>query len=109
LAAKNLVKNLDKLLDPEKRKSASVIQQSALEFLRTPPVRPYDLVFVDPPFQSDFVSPVLELLLCSGWMSDSAIIYLEQPTKSKPPVVLDSWELHRQGRAGQSEFFLYRQ
>ena len=108
LAVNNLLDNLNQLLGAEKSKSTTVIQRSAIDFLRDSPALPYDLVFIDPPFQSDLISSTLELLSKNGWLSASAIIYLEQPVKTALPIVADSWELHRQGKAGQSEFFLYR-
>jgi 16S rRNA (guanine966-N2)-methyltransferase len=74
----------------------------ALEFLRGGS-DVYDVVFVDPPYRSDYwprVAPLLPRRLAPG-----AFVYREDAGRPEPT---PGWEVHRQGRAGQVRFQLLR-
>jgi 16S rRNA (guanine966-N2)-methyltransferase len=42
---------------------------------------PFNVVFVDPPFQKGLVAPVLEQLLGGGWLAPDARVYVEQESR----------------------------
>lgn len=84
-----------------------LVQQSALALLQQKPAQGFDVVFLDPPFQSDILTSVIELLDTSGWLNKGATVYIEHATKAEAITVPQSWSLHRQGKAGQSAYFLY--
>ena len=48
-----------------------------------PPQAPFDLVFVDPPYDlpSDRVAAVLDALVVPGWLADDALVSLERPSR----------------------------
>jgi 16S rRNA (guanine966-N2)-methyltransferase len=80
----------------------SVVQGDALAFLRgPPPPRPFDLVFLDPPFRQGLLHPALQALCREGWLGDNARIYIEVEQELGTPALPDSWELVRQKQAGQ--------
>ena len=54
----------------------TVQQADALAFLQGP-AQPFDLVFVDPPFQQNLLAPVCEALEQRHWLRPTAWIYLE--------------------------------
>ncbi len=73
-AARALSQSLDLL----KLTNAEVKMMTAGQFLLTP-VRPFDLVFVDPPFDLDLWSETLHVLVDNGWLAPGGLIYLESP------------------------------
>lgn len=85
----------------------AVSAQSAAAFLTAQPAKPFDLVFLDPPFADDQLPTVIEQLSQPGWLSEQALVYVEQPTKQPPVQVPSNWGLHREGNAGQSRYRLY--
>lgn len=74
--------------------SVELRRLDALEFLREPP-RAFDIVFVDPPFDSGMlasIAPALSRLVKRGGMA-----YIESPNG----IELEApWALHREGTAG---------
>ncbi len=45
-------------------------------YLKAAP-HPYDLIFLDPPYNNALVLPTLEQLLSKGWISEKAVIVIE--------------------------------
>lgn len=90
-----------------KQAQGCITKQDAMQFLETPPADSYDIVFLDPPFQSDLLVRSLDLLVKHHWLSDNAMIYLELGAKQPIPNIPEGWTLHRQGAAGQSAYYLY--
>lgn len=91
---------------------AQLKRQDALAFLKLIPEQPYDVVFLDPPYASDLLAQTLPLLKQAGWLSPSAMIFIDQSSHQVPPALLDSgelgWEKLRQGTAGEVSYSLYQ-
>ena len=87
---------------------AEVIQVDALRFLSAPPVQPYNIVFVDPPFADDLLPAVSTRLEEGGWLAPQAMVYLEQDTHRSWPTLPKNWAIEREGRAGGSAQRLLR-
>ena len=88
-------------------------QTDALEFLgsnddRPPTGRPFDIVFLDPPFRQGLLAGCCEALEQGGWLSPTAAIYLEAEQEHGRPVLPPNWMLVRQGRVGQVAYYLAR-
>lgn len=87
---------------------AEVVCQDVTAYLGQPPPGPFDIVFMDPPFRQGWLDRLLPLLAAPGWLREGSWVYLEQesdgPTANPPP----GWQLHRQKRAGQVNYSLYR-
>lgn len=69
--------------------------------------KPFDLVFLDPPFVLDAWTGIAGLLEDGGWLTPTAWIYVESPRGAVftlPP----TWLAHRQGQAGEVTYALYR-
>ena len=79
----------------------------ALSVLAAPPSAPYDIAFVDPPFDADLWSASAHALEVNGWLRASAWIYLEMPVEGAPQVP-ETWSRHRESTAGSVRFALYR-
>lgn len=88
--------------------AAELVQTDALAYLAQQPPRPFDLVFLDPPFHQGLLAPVCALLEQRGWLAPRAWIYTES---EHPPSALSwpaSWRLHREKQAGQVYYALWQ-
>ena len=83
-----------------------VAAADAAEFLRGAG-QPCDVVFLDPPFALELWASLTQQLEAGGWLAAQALIYVESPragVAELPP----NWSVHREGRAGEVRFALYR-
>ncbi|KGI77211.1 16S rRNA (guanine(966)-N(2))-methyltransferase RsmD [Oleiagrimonas soli] len=101
-AASALRANLERL----QQTGGTVHRADALTYLAGE-ARPFDVVFLDPPFADDAWSDVAARLDAGGWLAAGAIIHVESPAE-RVPVLPSSWQLHRERRAGQVRHALYR-
>jgi len=67
---------------------------------------PFDLVFLDPPFDENLLAPSCARLSERGWLAPGALVYLEAPADRALPVLPKDWTLIRDKRAGQVRFAL---
>lgn len=85
--------------------AAEVIQRDAGAYLNGP-ARPFDLVFLDPPFRRGALGPLCERLAAGGWLAPGAYIYLEGEAEAGPPTLPAGWECLRSKQAGQVGYHL---
>ncbi|CAK0755879.1 Ribosomal RNA small subunit methyltransferase D [Gammaproteobacteria bacterium] len=85
-----------------------VVQANVLDYL-CGISRPFDLVFLDPPFYQDWLSRCCPLLKEHGWLAPNAKIYLETEAELSPLPLPTNWELIRTRRTGQVGYHLARQ
>jgi len=57
---------------------ALVIHEDALEFLASRPLRPFDIVFVDPPYAAGLAQVLAKL---AAWLASGHLVYVERPVK----------------------------
>jgi 16S rRNA (guanine966-N2)-methyltransferase len=103
---RNLCRLLQENLTRLKVPNAQVMCEDASGFL-TAPARPFDVVFLDPPFTADRWTDAAARLEAGGWLSTHAFVHVEGPPDAQiavPP----SWSLHREGQAGTVRHALYR-
>ena len=86
---------------------AMVVQADALAWLGGT-AQPFDIAFVDPPFDSGLLPAAMRALESGGWLAPEARIYLEGPARAGPPELPGGWILHRSGRAGAVGYHLAR-
>jgi 16S rRNA (guanine966-N2)-methyltransferase len=84
---------------------ATVHVGDALRFIAGGPSQPFNIVFVDPPFASGVLQPVLQRL-SQGWLAPGAHVYVEQPATSELPPLPAGWSVHRSKRAGRVGYHL---
>ncbi len=88
---------------------AQVIQADASQWLNTfTPERPFDVVFLDPPFAADLLQPCCDLLQRPGLLSQNSLVYIETDRHQPPPITPSTWDLFREKIAGQVCYRLYR-
>ncbi|WP_281645863.1 16S rRNA (guanine(966)-N(2))-methyltransferase RsmD [Parendozoicomonas sp. Alg238-R29] len=103
-AARMLQENLNTL----NCKNAEVIHTDASLWLNQKLAVPYDLVFLDPPFNKGFVAPVCRLLNDNGYLSENGLVYIESEISLGQLGVPDHWQLWKEKTAGQVACRLYR-
>ncbi len=73
---------------------------AALDYLTQPPARPFDIVFLDPPFGSPLLAAALRRLTATpGWLHPASLLYVEFPD-AEPPALPPGWHWQRRARAG---------
>jgi 16S rRNA (guanine966-N2)-methyltransferase len=68
----------------------------------------FDLVFLDPPFQSDLLSICCKWLEEEGLLNPSSLIYVETYHKSQLEGIPVNWEVFRSKKSGNLYYALYR-
>lgn len=100
-AVRQLQANLRRL----KAEGAQLVQADTLRYLEGQ-AEPFDIVFVDPPFDTQLQQAVVERL-SAGWVKPGGWVYVEQPRRQVLPQVPDHWSLHRDKAAGEVRYLLY--
>jgi len=100
-----VVRSLESVLATLGARHAEVQCTDALRFLARP-ARPIDLVFLDPPFDSDLATRAAAALEAGGWLADGALVYLELPARAALPALPATWRLIKSGRAGDVGYHL---
>jgi 16S rRNA (guanine966-N2)-methyltransferase len=82
--------------------------QSTDAFLARPPTRPFDIVFMDPPFRQGWLEKLFPLIADNHWVKPGGWIYVEHESGLPMPNTPLGWSLHRQKTAGQVAYCLFR-
>lgn len=82
-----------------------LLQQDAMQYLRGSASR-YDVVFVDPPYDSQLLAECCQLLEQNHWLNEEASIYLELASKDELPLLPENWQVIRGKKAGQVGYYL---
>lgn len=86
-------------------KQATVYEAHIPEQWPFPP-RPFDIIFLDPPFQEAILLPTCFSLEENGFLADNAYIYLESGAEVTQQDLPASWELIKAKKAGQVWYHL---
>ena len=86
---------------------AEVVCGDALAFLQGP-VRKFDIVFLDPPYQSTMLAPAMQALEANDWLGKDALVYAEKPAREPLSGIPPGWVLWRESKAGQVGYYLFR-
>jgi 16S rRNA (guanine(966)-N(2))-methyltransferase RsmD len=92
------------------RQRAVVVREDALGFIRRSREEgsAFDIVFLDPPYQSDELSRVLPVLGEGGVLSEGAVVIAEHTKKSVLPKKAGLLVMHKAYRYGDTSLALYR-
>lgn len=88
-----------------------IVRGDALTSLRTTRGKtraPFDIVFVDPPFDDGLWPAVITALESGDWLAPQAFIYLETPAAKPLPTLPVTWHTWREGKAGEVGYHLLR-
>lgn len=83
---------------------ADVVAASVHGVLQRPPVAPYDIAFLDPPYPlgEDEVGRDLAELDAQGWLVPGALVVVERSSRSPQPRWPDGFSDHREKRYGET-------
>ena len=84
----------------------TVVQADAPHFLAQA-ARPFDLVFLDPPFTAGLLDMSCERLAVGDWLAPGACVYVEHARRAAPPPLPEGWRELRAGAAGEVGYHLY--
>jgi 16S rRNA (guanine966-N2)-methyltransferase len=101
--AQNLVRQVTRLATSH----ITVIQTDVLKFLKRP-IQSFDLVFLDPPFGYQLVSPCCYLLEAGAWLKPGGYIYFEIESQLAEPFLPTRWQIVRRQKAGNVAGFLVK-
>lgn len=88
--------------------SVRFVQADALGWLNTMNfTAPYDIVFVDPPYEQALLGSVLAALQHSEAIREGSWIYTEAPRQTAIPAP-EQWDIHREKQAGNNRYCLFR-
>ena len=100
-----VIKTLAAQVDRLGGSQIEVVQADYSRYLeKRPDTAPFDVVFIDPPFHRQLVTPACQLLE-SGWLKPGARIYVETETPVLSAIP-SGWHLLKSGRTGCSHGFL---
>jgi 16S rRNA (guanine966-N2)-methyltransferase len=86
--------------------NAEVLNVDARHYLGGPNSKPFDIVFLDPPFAADLYDELCRLLSEQSWLADDARIYIEMD-KDLPELCLpDGWQVVKNKAAGKVRYML---
>lgn len=87
--------------------NAKFVCTDVLDWLnQTTFAKPYDIVFVDPPYQLALLESTLAALQHSDAIRQDSWVYTEAPHKFAIPAPLE-WDLHRDKQAGNNRYCLF--
>ena len=97
---------IDALARDWQEAAVSVETGDALGWLERLPAAAFDIVFVDPPFDSNLLKPALETLARRQILGPDARVYVEHRAREALPALPQGWSSVRDGRAGEVGYHL---
>jgi 16S rRNA (guanine(966)-N(2))-methyltransferase RsmD len=78
--------------------------------LATPPPRPYDVVFADPPYSTSDaqLEQVLQALVERGWLAAEGVVVIERSVRSDPPPTVEGITPVQSRRYGETVLWYFR-
>ncbi len=86
--------------------NAQVYAGDGVEWLRTKPPEPFDIIFLDPPFAENLWHPA-SIALSQGWLQTDALVYIECPKNQQLQLPLN-WQQHKEKTAGAVRYGLFQ-
>ena len=74
---------------------------------RVPRALPFDIVFLDPPYDAGLLSSAAAALVAGKLLATDARIYVEQRAREPLAELPDGWQSIRDGRAGEVGYHLF--
>lgn len=105
---KQVAKQLEANLIRLQTQSGKVQQGDSLQHLKEGNQdAPYELVFLDPPFNKALLQPAIQQLEDGNWIAQNSLIYIEKERSLDKLELPPHWELLKHKQAGEVSFSLY--
>jgi 16S rRNA (guanine966-N2)-methyltransferase len=103
------IRGLQTHLDTLGCERAQLHCSDAIDWIQAGPggIAPFDIVFLDPPFEQGLLTPACQALESGNWLTPGAAIYLESGARETDAEVPGSWRLHREKKAGEVRYRLF--
>jgi len=85
---------------------ALVRREDVLRFLRSRG-RPFELIFLDPPYREDLVEAVLRSLEEGGWVAPEGLVVSELPRKRPVPERVGPWRVVEERTYGETKLVFW--
>ncbi len=86
---------------------ANVLCTDVIGWLNSQPVsNPFDIIFMDPPFQQNLWSASMEALARSGCLGPETLVYIENPAQ-QVLAIPSTWEVYKEKTTSQLRCALY--
>ena len=87
--------------------AGQVHYDSSLRYLAKEKPEPFDLIFLDPPFQTDLLEKSLKWIAERGWLAPEGLIYFEAERQFKIEAIIErQFSLYRHKTLGEVQFGL---
>ena len=86
--------------------NAEVLNLDARNYLGARSVTPFDIVFLDPPFQAELHAELCRLLHEQSWLAGDARIYIEMDKSQTEIRLPESWQVLKDKTAGKVRYML---
>ncbi|RTZ59492.1 MAG: 16S rRNA (guanine(966)-N(2))-methyltransferase RsmD [Gammaproteobacteria bacterium] len=86
---------------------AQVINDKAGRFLKQT-AKPFDIVFLDPPFHKNLIEPVCAELDAKGWLKPGALVYIEAEQRIQSGELPENWRLLKNKTTGEVVYHLFQ-
>ena len=97
--------HLRQVADLLRADNVEIVRSDALSWLRTANPPPFDVVFIDPPFNTELAEEALRTLRHGAYLKPQARLYLEHDAKRSIPIEPE-WRVLRDQTAGQARYRL---
>jgi 16S rRNA (guanine966-N2)-methyltransferase len=87
--------------------AATVVRADALDWIARAGEPPFDIVFLDPPYDSPLLAEAAVALTRHGRLTADARIYVERRAREALPALPEGWKEQRAGRAGEVGYHLF--
>jgi 16S rRNA (guanine966-N2)-methyltransferase len=71
-------------------------------------VEPFDVIFLDPPFQKDLLNPIIEKIYIASLLKPKGLIYIECEAQGRGYVVPNNWSCIKEKQSSQIISRLYQ-
>ena len=105
-AINTIKKNIDLTQTADKTKILSFDFEKTLEVIKND--APFGLVFLDPPYSSDYMLKALNILCNKSFLTDDAIIICEIDKKAELPNKIGSFEIKKRYKYGNTNVVLFK-
>ncbi|QTM69087.1 16S rRNA (guanine(966)-N(2))-methyltransferase RsmD [Buchnera aphidicola (Hormaphis cornu)] len=100
-----IVKLLKNNLNNLNIKNCTVLHTDILKWLHGQG-NPFDIIFIDPPFQKKLLEKIIILLENNHWVKNNTWIYIEQ-SKTEKLIMPKHWMLHKKKSSGNVCYQIY--
>lgn len=101
-AVQTLIENIASL----QADRAEVLTLDARRFLQQVAPRPFDIVFLDPPFAADLHDELCRLLAENGWLANDSLVYVESDRAQSAAKLPQGWQVLKDKTAGNVRYVL---